>query len=143
MAKRNHILRFRGYWQNHNVQQLTNASGVFCVYTCEKRAAPNSITPDKLIFIGESADVGNEIYFHPNKENWKSAAKKGQRLCFSFAEIDNDREQIAAALISKHKPQFNDETQALYLFDDMWIGTEGKNACLRSSFSIKGQEQVN
>ena len=64
MAAQTYKIEFEGYWREVNKTSIPAKSGIYCVYSCVHNVAEKNITINKLIYIGESADVKGRIANH-------------------------------------------------------------------------------
>ncbi len=128
-------LDFGGYWLK--TTSLPAASGIYCVYACVDK--PETVSIDKLLYIGESGDMRDRVTKHNLLETWKKQLTAGQVLCFSAAQVatNTTRKRAEAALIFKHKPPVNDEYTNSFPFDTTTINASGRTAKLTTSFTVK------
>jgi excinuclease UvrABC nuclease subunit len=137
MATNEFKLIYDGYWRDQNKNGIPSHSGIYCVYTCTYNSTTNSISLDKLIYIGESEDVKSRIINHEKYSKWKQYLTSGQELCYSTAPISSTyRVRCEAALINKHKPPVNDEYKNSFPFDTTTIYLSGEIAKLVQRFTI-------
>ena len=139
-------LQFDGYWLEEAKSGIPKESGVYCVYSCKhnlsmeekRRSARGTVTIDRLLYIGESADVRSRIANHDRLDDWMDSLIKGQTLCYSFASVaPAERERAEAALIFEMQPPFNSEHTKEFIYNDTEIETEGKNVLLEKSFIVR------
>jgi GIY-YIG catalytic domain. len=130
-------IEMEGYWREVNVGGVPNKSGVYCVYECTHNKTEKTVTLNKLIYIGESADVGNRLANHEKKPDWKKHVRSGNELCYSFGQVPSiTRERAEAALIYKHKPPVNTEYVDNFPFPRTTISLTGRTALLSTSFTV-------
>lgn len=130
-------LTFEGYWREVNKGSVPNKSGVYCVYASTYNASAGTVSLRKLLYVGESANVGDRISAHERLPDWKKRLKDGETLCYSFAPVESsDRHRAEAAVINKHKPPCNKEYKDSFPFPDTTINTSGMNAHLIASFTV-------
>jgi hypothetical protein len=130
-------LDFQGYWREINQGGIPNNSGIYLVYRCVFNQSGQTVTLNKLIYIGESEEVKDRIENHEKKPIWQKKLQQGEQLCFSFAPITNsDRERAEAALIFKHKPECNEEYTTNFPFDTATINSSGRCDSIIASFTV-------
>ena len=137
MPERTFELDFGGYWREPSVGGLPAKSGIYCVYSCIYNQADNTVSKQKLLYIGESGNVQNRVKGHPMKDTWKRRLRSGEVLCFNAANIDAaSRERAEAAMIYHHKPVCNTEYKNSFPFDKTSVTTSGRNATLSAKFTV-------
>lgn len=137
MAAQEFSIDFGGYWREPNKSGVPNKSGIYCVYTCSYNASDNSVALKKLVYIGESADVGSRISNHEHQSDWEKHLNKGEQLCYTFGEIGSTyRERCEAAMIFKHNPPVNDKTTSSFPYDQTTLKLSGKTAFLVCNFTV-------
>ena len=130
-------LHFGGYWREVNKGGVPSKSGVYLVYVCRHNESKDTVTLDKLIYIGEADDVYNRIANHEKWSEWRKHVLKGSEVCFSLAGITSpNREHAEAALIYYHKPPCNDEYIGSFPFDDTTVESTGRCDLLSSPISV-------
>jgi len=130
-------LNFNRYVLDENVNDISNISGIYCVYTCV--VSEDVINLSKLIYIGESDDVRGRIDGHEKYDIWKSYLKSGETLCYgyAFAAPAEDRLRAEAGMIFEHKPPVNDEYKSNFPFDKTTIATSGNSELLHEQFTVE------
>lgn len=128
-------LGFIGYYRDINSSYIPRISGIYCVYTCRHNVFANTVSIDKLLYIGESEDIGGRIRIHNLKSLWKRNLRSGQELCYSWTPIASGRDQAEAALIYWHKPVFNMEHRDIFSYPTTRVITSGANEGLKSDFT--------
>jgi len=138
MATATYNLDFDGYWRDENKSGIPNKSGIYCVYECKYNKEEKTVTILKLIYIGESDDVGDRIAKHEKRRDWLKHVGAGNELCYSFAGIGAaSRERAEAAMIFEHKPIENTEYVDSFPYDTTTINLSGKTAKLHTpSFTV-------
>lgn len=130
-------LEFQGYWREVNQGGIPNNSGIYLVYRCVFNQADQTVTLNKLIYIGEAGEVKKRIEDHEKKPVWQKKVQYGEQLCFSFAPITSpDRERVEAALIFKHKPECNEEYTMNFPFDATTVNSSGRCYSIIGSFTV-------
>lgn len=126
-------LSFDGYWREVNKGGIPARSGIYLVYVCRYNSSQETVTLDKLIYIGESANARDRIENHEKWSEWHRHMPKGSEICFSFAPVNSpDRERAEAALIYHHKPTCNGEHLYSFPFDDTTVVSTGRCALFSS-----------
>jgi excinuclease UvrABC nuclease subunit len=131
-------LEFDGYWREENKAGVPDKSGVYLVYVCEYNESERTVTLNKLIYIGEAADVRERIDTHEKWSDWREYLVKGSEICFSFAPVSSpDRERAEAALIYHHKPACNDEYKDEFPFEDTSVKSSGSCILLSGDITVQ------
>lgn len=138
MASRSFTLNFDGYWRGLNIDWIPDRPGVYCVYACNHIAKENLVTLNRLLYVGESADMKRRVAGHEKWGEWQRQLRGGEELCFSAALISppDDRLRAEAATVHHHKPPCNTEYIHAFPFDQTTIMTTGRNALLATSFTV-------
>lgn len=138
MATKSYDLNFDGYWREPNIGGIPSESGIYGVYAATHNAAEQTVTLNRLIYIGESDDVRARIKGHEKWPMWRKMLKAGEIICFNMAPIAprSDRERAEAAMIYEHKPVCNDQFVNEFPYDTTTVVTRGKNALMSSSFTV-------
>jgi len=136
--EKSYALNFDGYWREPNISGMPAQSGVYGVYAATYNAAQGTVTLNRLIYIGESSDVRARIRGHEKWPQWKRQLRAGEEICFNVALIsgDADRQRAEAAMIFEHKPICNEEYVNSFPFDKTNVTTTGKNALMKSYFTV-------
>ena len=144
MVAKSYSLAFDGYWREPNVASLPAKSGIYGVYACIHNTGQGTVSLNRLLYIGEAADVQGRVANHDRWSDWKRPLKQGEVLCFSATLISSeaDRQRAEAAMIFKHKPPCNTEYVDNFPFDTTTITTNGKNALMQASFTGTQTEKV-
>lgn len=138
MAHQQFDLTYDGYWRDPNKTGVPAESGVYSVYACTHDKEKKTVSLRKLIYIGESANVRDRIASHEKYDDWKNHLQSGEQLCYNFSPVGStSRERVEAALIFEHKPPENEEYKHSFPFDDTTVTTTGKNALLKSRFTVR------
>ena len=132
-------LSFDGYWREVNKGGIPEKPGIYLVYVCRHNLSRGTVTLDRLIYIGESANAGERIAANEKWSEWRQYVPRGSEICFSFAYVTNpDRERAEAALIYHHKPPCNDEYLYSFPFSDTTVISTGRCALLSSPVTVHG-----
>lgn len=126
-----------GYWRDINKGGLPSYSGVYFVYTATYNKNNDTVTLNRLIYIGTAGNVNSRIADHEKYANWRRYLKTGEELCFSCTEVDNyNRERVEAAYIYKHQPPVNTDYKASFNYDTTIVISTGNTALLNTDFTI-------
>ncbi len=137
MAEKSISITLDGYWRDQHKASLPAKSGIYCVYECTHNVQSNTVSLNKLIYIGESDDVNNRVANHEKQQDWLNHVGKGNELCYSFGGVGTtDRERAEAAMIFKHKPPVNDEYKYSFPFDKTTLILSGNTELLTASFTV-------
>jgi hypothetical protein len=144
MGTKSYALSFDGYWREPNISALPAKSGIYGVYACTFNAQEKTVSLNRLLYIGEGADVQARVAGHEKWPDWKRQLKQGEVLCLNAALISPqaDRHQAEAAMIFKHKPPCNSDYVDNFPFDTTTITISGKNALMQSSFTVTRTEKA-
>jgi excinuclease UvrABC nuclease subunit len=137
MAAMTFKVNFDGYWRERNINDIPSNSGIYCVYECTYNSQNDTVSIQRLIYIGEAGDVRDRIQNHEKWQDWKRYVRSGNELCFSYGYVESEsRERVEAAFIFKHKPPANDEYKDEFPFDTTTINATGKTALLQTNFTV-------
>lgn len=137
MAAQTYSMDFDGYWRDENKGSLPAKSGVYCVYSCVHNRSEKTVSINKLIYIGEAANVNARVASHEKYNDWKRHLKSGEELCFNFGGVGaSNRDRCEAALIFKHKPPENTEYVNSFPFDQTTMKLTGKVSLLAENFTV-------
>lgn len=138
MAAEAYSLEFTGYRLATNSSGLLARSGIYCVYACMYHANNDTVSLNRLLYVGEADDVRDRVLNHEKWPKWWNQIATGEEICFSVALIAgaSARQRAEAAMIFKHKPLCNTEYIDAFPFDTTTVTTTGKNALLHSSFIV-------
>ena len=138
------LSRFRGYWREPNASGLPAKSGIYGVYASVHNQLANTVTLNRLLYIGEAADVQDRVANHEGWADWRRQLKQGEVLCVNGALISPDaaRQRAEAAMIFKHKPPCNTEYVDNFPFDATTVATSGKSALMYATFTVTRTEEV-
>lgn len=144
MVAKAYQLDFDGYWREPNADSLPARSGIYGVYAAVHNQAAKTVTLNRLLYIGEAADVKGRVSNHNLLSDWKRHLKAGEVLCFNAALIgpEADRQRAEAAMIFKHKPPCNTEYVDSVPFGTTTVRTSGKNALMEASFTVTRTEKA-
>lgn len=139
MVAKSYTLEFNGYWREPNIGGLPAASGIYGVYACTYNRSKGHVTLNRLIYVGESANVMARVANHEKWQKWKRQLRDGEELAFNAALISppSDRERSEAAMIHQHKPTCNEEYVNNFPYDSTTITTMGRNALMSNYFTVK------
>lgn len=137
MPDRSFALEFAGYWREPTIGGLPEESGIYCIYACTHDQKKNTVSIQRLLYIGESGNVQGRVKGHPKKDAWERQLRAGEVLCFNAAKISAaSRERAEAALIYYHKPVCNIEYKDNFPFDKTTVTTSGRSAMLSKNFTV-------
>jgi hypothetical protein len=137
MAEQQFSIEFGGYWREEKKGSIPAKSGIYCVYTCTYNQLTDKVSIQKLIYIGESANVNGRVANHPRLADWKKHLQKGDTLCYSFGAVPSDHcVRCEAAMIFHHKPPENTEYRDAFPHDKTTLTLSGVIAFLREKFTV-------
>lgn len=138
MIVKNYGLQFDGYWREPNIGGLPALSGIYGVYAAVHNLLANTVTLNRLLYIGEAGDVRARVRGHEKWPLWRSNLRQGEVLCFTAAPIipAADRQRAEAAMIFEHKPPCNGEYLYSFPYDQTTVTTSGQNALMKPRFLV-------
>jgi hypothetical protein len=131
----NYALDFGGYWREPNIGGMPSGSGIYGVYACTYDPYGRTVSLQRLLYIGEAANIHDRIANHEKWSEWRRQLRSGEVLCSNAALIfgQADRQRAEAAMIFTHKPPCNTEYRDCFPFDTATISTTGRNALMKST----------
>lgn len=132
-----YALNFGGYWREPNIGGMPSSSGIYGVYACTHNSYANNVTLQRLLYIGEAANVHDRIANHEKWIEWRKQLRMGEELCLNAALISgqSDRCRAEAAMIFAHKPPCNTEYRNSFPFDTTSISTTGNSALMQPTLT--------
>lgn len=130
---------FRGYRRDCNKAGLPTYSGIYIVYRCTFNKEKQTVSLKELLYIGQAQNIQERISKHDKHQEFIDAAKNGEQICYSYAEVDKqDLDIVENALIFAQKPRLNDELKDTYNYESAHFNVEGQCALLDyTDFSIE------
>ncbi|WP_286700004.1 GIY-YIG nuclease family protein [Aeromonas sp. 62-46] len=129
---------FEGYKLQFGNDKSTAKSGIYCVYRCVFDSENNKVLLKKLIYIGESKNVNERLANHNRFEDWSKSLKTGEVLCYTFGAVPPEhRERCEAAMIFRHKPEFNSEHTEEFNHKPSTIVLTGRTQFLDTRFTVE------
>lgn len=130
---------FRGYRRDINKAGLPTYSGIYIVYRCTFNQEKQTVSLKELLYIGQAQNIRDRIFNHNMHDAFIAAAKKGEQICYSYAEVDKqDLDILENALIFAQKPPLNDNLKDTYNHNTAQFYVEGHCALLdNTDFSIE------
>ncbi len=87
--------------------EITNSSGIYCVYRGTYNGKKVNIK--QLLYIGEPSNVQSHLNEHVTKGDWKKYLKSGERFIYSVEKVSgSDTERAETALIYERQPICNE-----------------------------------
>lgn len=130
-------LNFRGYWREVNKGGIPEIEGVYFVYRCVYNVSSDTVTLKELVYIGQSKNVRQRIAEHSANKDFNDVIKKGETLCYSVAEINNNLDLVENGLIFMQQPRCNNYLKNSYTYDDAVFDLGGKCSLVKyNSFTI-------
>ena len=83
----NYAINFTGYWREPNVGGMPSSSGIYGVYACTYDAYVNSVSLQRLLYIGEAADIHDRVANHEKWSEWRRQVRSGEVLCLNAALV--------------------------------------------------------
>lgn len=132
-------LTFDGYMLDEDRDGIDKYAGIYCVYRCTYNINTDKVSLNKLLYIGEADDICGRLSNHERLNDWKKHLRKGEKLCYSYAKIENERlrKQAEAALIYCYKPCENTQHIDSFGYPETKIETFGKRGLLDSELTVK------
>lgn len=124
-------LNFQGYWREANKGGVPSKSGIYLVYRCLYNSEQNTVGLKEIIYIGQSVDVHERIVNHDKLDEFNAKLQRGEELCYSFAEVDEENLNIVEnALVFAQKPVLNDQFKDKFNYSPVAIKLDGRCACM-------------
>lgn len=144
MVAKSYDLEFDGYWRERKASGVPAKSGIYGVYAATHNQGNDTVTLNRLLYIGESENVRDRVTNHEKWEKWRLQLRAGEELCFNMAPIGPaaDRERAEAAMIYEYKPPCNEEYVHSFPFDQTTITTRGRNALMRERFTVYPTQRI-
>ncbi len=137
MAAETYEIEIKGYLLDADKSGIPNHSGVYFVYECTFNKEKDTVTVNKLIYIGESDKLRDRISSHEKYDDWKKHVREGNILCYSTCRVSRVcRERVEAAYIFKHKPPENEEYTDSFPFDKTTLESSGRTTHLNKNFTV-------
>lgn len=138
MREMTYVLTFNGYWRAPNIGGLPASSGVYGVYACTFNPYADTVSLDRLLYIGEAGNVRDRVACHERWHDWALRLQPGEELCFNAAPIAPAlaRQRAEAAMIHHHKPPCNVEYVHSLPFDETTILASGDMALMTPIFTV-------
>lgn len=137
MAAKTFNQNFGGYWRKINSDSLPKKSGVYIVQSCIYNVKEDTVTLNKLIYIGKADNINERVNNHEKLEDWKKQLKTGEELCFSCTEISTlYNERVEAALINANQPTVNVEYKNSFPYDRTNVNSSGKYLRLKEKIIV-------
>lgn len=151
---RKHLeITFDGFWNEKSIEKIPHKSGVYVVTDGLFEDEGKTTSLQRLIYVGESEDVGAAIEASDMWEAWREEcgvsnitdeddvvvpSGEDNELFFSFAPMESpDRERAAAAIIFEQAPPLNDEAQKTdFPYEDTKINLYGKTGLLNTDYEV-------
>lgn len=129
---------FKGYRRDVNKGGLPSYGGVYMVYCCKYNEEQQTVTLNKLIYIGKAINIHDRINNHDRYEDFKKQLSEGEQLCYSYSSVSpKDMDVVENALIYLQKPVLNDNLKDTFNYGDSEFNIEGACALLKMrNFSI-------
>jgi hypothetical protein len=104
-----------------------------CVYNRNEE----TVSIQRLLYIGEAANIHDRIANHERWADWRRQLQSGEVLCLNAALVSgqNDRCRAEAAMIFSHKPPCNTEYRNSFPFNTTSISTTGSNTLMKPSLT--------
>ena len=127
-------LNFQGYWREANKGGVPSKSGIYLVYRCLYNSEQNTVGLKDIIYIGQSVDAHERIVNHDKLDEFNAKLQRGEELCYSFAEVDEENLNIVEnALVFAQKPVLNDQLKDKFNYSPVAIKLDGRCACMAST----------
>ena len=129
-----HTLEFKGYWPIESAD-AANFPGIYCVYAVPQ---DHTTSTSRLLYIGESSNIGERIKEHQLNGTFKRSLSKDFSLYFNACRMTTKegRREAEAALIHHHQPPYNVEFKTDYPYRTATVTITGQNAGLTPGFVI-------
>jgi hypothetical protein len=114
-----YALNFDGYWRETNIGGMPGSSGIYGVYACCYDPYGKTVSMQRLLYIGEAADIYARVANHEKWSEWRRQLRSGELLCLNAALLigQASRQCAETAMIFTHKPPCNTEYRDCFPFD--------------------------
>ncbi len=100
-------LHFAGYYLTKNISKITTKPGIYLAHSCRYKPKNNTVNLNKLLYIGQNANIQRAIRNHNTTKAWEKYLTPGEELCYSFSILQKDRQRIHSVLVNTYKTQAN------------------------------------
>lgn len=130
-------LKFEGYWLDRNREYLPTFPGIYCVYASIYNADRDTVTLDRLLYIGKAENVRQRHQNHEKRNEWLAELRLGETLSYCAAAVQARSLKVCeAAMIYQHKPKCNDVGKDGYHHQKTHVRTSGRNALMQTDFTL-------
>lgn len=140
MAELTCNIYIEGYWRERNKNYISNYSGIFFVYETDYNFEKDTITPIRLIYIGQASNIQEKIASELTQQTWSAFISSGRELCFSTSYLTTEIERITATLVYQCQPVANTDYVDFFTYDKTTLTLSGKTALLLTHFTVQKPE---
>jgi len=119
-------VELEGFWREDYLEFIPEISGIYVVYESYFDEEEDFLDFHRIIYIGESNNLKNNLLNHPDLNTWRAGLKVKNELSFAYTACDEkDRERIKSAYVNQHKPSFNHASEFEFPFQRTVIISRG------------------
>lgn len=134
---------FKGYWRYKNRGGVPKTSGVYCVYRGTYNSNSDTVSLERLLYIGQAKNINERLENHEKLPEWEKYLKMGEEIIFSCTELElSNLDRFEAAMIYEHKPPVNEEYVNNFPYDTTIVYTSGRNTLLKEYFTVYGTRDL-
>ena len=127
-------LKFNGYWLDCDKANIPDCSGIYIIYSCKYNKDNDTVSCEKIIYIGKAENLKDRLANH-NEREFSKFLKQGETLCYAYAPVNvADLDLVENALVFAEKPAGNTTLKYHYSHDDAQFTIEGDCVLLKYTF---------
>ncbi len=101
--------RWSGPWHEHELDELPQAPGLYCVCECTPDDSRQGWRVNRPLFIGESHNVRQAVLDSDGWHEWRDLAQDGHGICFCYKSAPPAKlDVMQSAMIAYSRPPGND-----------------------------------
>ena len=132
-------INFKGYWRDINKKGIPSLSGIYIVYDCTYNSETDTVSLNKIIYIGQAENLNERIMTHDKRSDFVRVCGGENNLCYSIAELSvTDLDMVENALVYAQQPSLNDRLKDKYHYSQAEFHLEGRCALMKhKDFTIR------
>ena len=134
-------LEFDGYWLEAGVESIPSGNGIFCVYACIYYSGRQTVSINRLLYIGSTKNSHKTLNDKKLVTSWKEGLNPREKLCYTFAGLSNkisdkNLRNVEQMMVYHHRPIKNFKTAIERPKEKVLLITEGINELLDKRVEI-------
>ncbi len=131
-------IEVQGCWRDVNRIGVPPYTGVYFVYTGSYNSNTDLVALRRLLYIGQSGNVNEQLQDHKGHQAWTRFLEPGEELVYAFAAVMSSYlDDVEAALIYRMQPLCNDALKDAYCKRPLYLTIQAHPAyCLPSVLSL-------